>query len=244
MLQIETQLAYILHSRPYRETSLLLEIFTKDYGRLGVIAKGVRTPKAKARGLLQPFVPLLVSCGGKGELLLLKTFEAADSVFNLKGRRLFCGFYLNELLMRLLHKEDPHVEVFLSYQETLMHLGKDATEQRALRLFEKALLKSLGYELPLIKEVETGQCVLEEQLYLFDPERGPLKIEGRQQDYRPHQQNQKANGVGVFKGKSLLALDQEQLEDPQILGDAKRLLRQALALYLGTRPLESRKLLS
>lgn len=233
MHHFDTQPAYILHGRPYRETSLIVELMTKDHGRVSVIAKGVRAPKAKARGLLQPFVPLLVSGGGRGELLLLKSFESAGPVYSLQGRRLVSGFYLNELLMRLLHKYDPHPDLFQNYQETLRVLAGDGQEQMALRLFEKKLLKELGYALQLTKEANDGSVILEDELYSFEPEQGPFWVD----------QTTLKDSKGLFKGKSLLALANEQLDDTSVLSDAKRLLRQALAIHLGPRPLESRKLL-
>jgi DNA repair protein RecO (recombination protein O) len=239
MHNIDNQSAYILHSRPYRETSLLLELFTSDYGRVSAVAKGVRAPKAKARGLLQPFVHLLISCGGRGDLLTLKNFESTGPVLSLLGRRLVSGFYLNELLVRLLHKYDPHPDIFLSYQQTLFALEQASCQQIPLRLFEKSLLKGLGYELQLIKEVENGHTVQEDKLYLFDPERGPAEIEA-EESYRHHTQKPIK---GIFKGKSLLALASDELAELSVLNDAKRLLRQALAVHLGTKPIESRKLL-
>ncbi len=230
MQRIEFQPAYILHTRPYRETSLLLEVFTSDYGRIGIIAKGVRKPKAKSRGLLQPFVPLLLSCVGRGELLTLKDFDAGGMVILLNGRALVSAFYLNELLMRLLHRWDAHQALFQSYGKALNEL-KIKKEQEVLRVFEKSLLKALGYELQLIREVETGDLVESDKMYAFDPERGPILIKSQ------------SGNKSLFKGKSLLALHQEALNDLTVLWDAKRLMREALAIHLGNKPLESRKLL-
>jgi len=241
MHTILTQGAYVLHSRLYRETSLIVEFVTETHGRVSVIAKGVRAPKAKARGLLQPFVPLLISCVGRGELLTLKSFESNGPVLNLQGKRLISGFYMNELLMRLLHKYDPHPVLFNHYQQTLQALEKEAQEQPALRAFEKFLLKELGYELQLIKEAETGHLIEEDHWYLFDPERGPLWVDSSQ--WSTEYKNTPKKTQGLFKGKSLLALAAGQLDEPSILGDAKRLLRQALGVHLGVKPLESRKLL-
>ncbi len=243
MQRIEFQPAYILHRRPYRETSQILELFCRDYGRIGVVAKGIRRPKSPAKGLLQPFIPLLISCCGKGELLTLTHFDSVGVWPFLMGRRLVSAFYLNELLMRLLYRFDANPDLFQSYDTALIELGKlnlVADGQAVLRIFEKSLLKTLGYELQLGKEVETGHVIEAEDLYHFDPALGPKLVPAAysyNEDKYHHQSNV------IFKGKSLLALDQEQLTEGWALSDAKRLMRQALAPHLGVRPLESRRLL-
>ncbi len=243
MQRIELQPAYILHRRPYRETSQILELFSRDYGRLGVVAKGVRRPKSPAKGLLQPFIPLLISCCGKGDLLTLTHFDPVGVWHSLVGRRLVSAFYLNELLIRLLYRFDANQDLFQSYDKTLTELSKEeiiADGQAVLRLFEKSLLRTLGYELQLSTEVETGNAIEPEGLYSFDPSLGPKLLPGV---YRNVGDGLNNNSNSIFRGKSLLALDQEQLTDSDILYDAKRLMRQALAPHLGNRPLESRRLL-
>lgn len=237
MRRFESQLAYILHTRPYRETSFLCELFTVDYGRISVVAKGIRRPKSRGRGLLQPFIPLIISCVGRGELLTLTDFDAGGVAPVLIGRRMISAFYLNELLFRLMHREDPNLDLFLSYQHALTELEKtnEAQEvQIVLRLFEKSLLKTLGYELQLLKEVETGCAISPEKDYCFDPARGPLFIETGNR-----------TAAEIFKGKSFIALAEESKEDMDkvVLSDLRRLMRLALASHLGGKPLESRKLL-
>jgi len=235
--RFEYQAAYLLHARPYRETSLLLELFIAEQGRLGVIAKGVRRPKSRSRGLLQLFVPLRVSCVGRGELLTLTDVDSAGVAPILTGRRLVSAFYVNELLMRLLHRGDPNPVLFSHYQDTLTELANMDREQVALRLFEKALLKNLGYEVQLLKDVETGLAVQAEGFYTFDPALGPVLVDS----IRPN--HALARSSYLFKGKSLLGLAEGQLQEPSVLSDAKRLMRMALAPHLGPKPLESRKLL-
>jgi DNA repair protein RecO (recombination protein O) len=237
MTRFEGQPAYILHSRPYRETSLLLEILTQDYGRIAAIARGVNRPKTRTKGLLQPFVPLLVSCFGRGELLTLKEVDARERLFLLKGRRLLCAFYMNELCMRLLHRWDPNQKLYCYYENALLQLGESTSEQIVLRLFEKSLLTALGYELPLLHEARTGEAISPDRLYHFDPGSGPIMAEYAQTD----QKNLRTGAA--FKGNSLLALAHENLEDSGVLSDLKRLLRQVLSSHLGNRPLETRKLL-
>lgn len=235
MQRIDFQPAYILHTRPYQETSLLLEIFTQDFGRIAAIAKGAKRPKSRGRGLLQPFTPLLVSCVGRSELLTLSHFDTRGMPHSLKGQQLISAFYLNELLMRLLHRSDTHSSLFLDYQKTLIALEKTTNEQAVLRIFEKNLLKAMGYELQLTHEVETHEPVQPENFYCFDPERGPSLVPnlkqspGKSQDF-------------IFPGKSLLALADETLKEPSVLLDAKRLMRRALSKHLGDKPLETRRL--
>jgi DNA repair protein RecO (recombination protein O) len=237
MLRFDSQPAYILHARPYQETSLLLDIFTRDFGRLSAIAKGAKRPKSRGRGLLQPFVPLVMSCAGKGELLTVKDFDAVAAPIFLKGQRLVFAFYLNELLIRLLHRADAHHELFQVYTNCL-HKLKDCLDeelaQEPLRLFEKSLLKELGYELHLSHEVDTLQPLDPEEHYLFDPETGPALI----------QDLEMLGHKAVFKGSSLLAIAKELLTEKSVLQDARRLMRLALSSHLGNRPLESRRLLS
>lgn len=244
MRRIELQSSYILHSRPYRETSLLLEVFTKEHGRISVIAKGIRRHKNPARALLQPFVPLLLSCAGRSELLSLKSFEPEMPMHILTGRRLISGFYLNELIVRLLHRFDPYEELFQNYREALLALesSNDAVqEQITLRLFEKALLKDLGYELPLCFEAETHAPIHPDCYYNFDPEKGAALLP----NYSPDIMANKNIGMAksIYSGKSLLAFAANDLKDPLTQKDAKRLIRQALTAILGEKPLETRRLL-
>ncbi len=237
MQRFGSQPAYILHSRPYRETSVLMEVLTRDHGRISVIAKGVRAPKARLRGLLQPFVPLLIDCVGRGELLTLTACDSAGVFAFLGGRRLVSAFYLNELLFRLLHRFDPHPELFHHYQRAMEGLAGDQEEQLILRKFEKSLLKVLGYELQLVKEAGSGIEIDPEKEYFFDPELGPVLAEDQRE------MNNTKHLHSVYKGRSLLALAAETFTDLALLGDAKRLMRRALAHHLGQKPLQSRRLL-
>jgi DNA repair protein RecO (recombination protein O) len=237
MHRFESEPAYVLHSWPYRETSLLLEVFTREYGRLGALAKGARRPKSRARGLLQPFVPLLVACVGRGELLTLTEYESFGFLPYLSGRRLVSAFYLNELIMRLLHRWDPNPALFDGYQIAIRTLASEEPIEPALRLFEKVLLKTLGYELQLVKEVESGEAVHPEKLYRYDPERGPILVDALQKGGAFYPEKR------LYQGKSLLALAAEELSETSVLSEVKRLMREALLLHLGDRPIESRKLL-
>ena len=221
---------YVLHQRPYRESSMLLEVFTEPHGRVGLVARGVRTPKSRLRGELQPFRPLRLSWQGRGELGTLTGVEAAAAGRSLQGTALYSAFYLNELLVRLLIRHDAHPRLYACYQASLENLAHTQAVEPLLRLFEKNLLQEIGYGLLLDHDAASGEPVQSEAYYDYHLESGPLLVTGR-------------TGQGfIFQGSSLLALAQDQLSDTNVLRDAKRLMRAALNLYLGDRPLRSREL--
>ena len=140
----ESREAFILHGYAYRETSLLVEVFTRGFGRISMVARGARGARSALRGVLLAFQPLALSWFGKGEVRTLARAEWTGGLPLLRGEALLCGFYLNELLLRLLPREDPHDALFLRYQEALARLASEADSAPALRSFEKALLKELG----------------------------------------------------------------------------------------------------
>ncbi len=260
--RVSLQPAYVLHHRPYRDSSLLLEIFTPDHGRVGLVARGARSPKSRLYGVLQPFQPLLISWVGRGELATLSGAEANGPPQRLQGKSVISGFYINELLLRLLHRHDPHAALFDGYARTLPLLAQAVApgvvppatlslpwlavapgvlppatlslpwlaEQRALRIFEKHLLKEIGYALVLGHEVENGAPIEPDQRYTYRLEQGPVRLDGA------------GHGIALH-GASLLSLMNEQLSDEQSLREVKSLMRAALALYLGDKPLQSRALL-
>lgn len=246
--RVSLQAAYVLHYRPYRDSSLLLEMFTPEYGRVGLVARGARAAKSRLHSVLQPFQPLLVSWAGRGELATLCGAEADGAAQRLNGRSLISGFYLNELLLRLLTRHDAHPALFDSYRETLHRIAgasqggfnvaggrmPEATEeQRALRIFEKHVLKEIGYALVLDHEAEKGAPIEPDKMYTYHLEQGPVRYEGVE-----------GQGAGmVLRGASLLSLMHEELRDEQALREIKPLMRAALALYLGGKPLQSRALL-
>lgn len=225
------QPAFILHHRPYRETSVILDLFTQDQGRIAVVAKGVRQSRSKWRALLQPFTPILVSYQGKGELMNLQSVEPHAMPIRLIGDCLLSGLYLNELLVRLLQKFDPHPELYTIYSETLLELQGTTLQQKSLRLFEMKLLEELGYGLQLQHDAASQKAFAADKHYRFHPEHG---FELQEED--------EGLNVLVFSGKSLLALAREELEDETVLKDAKRLMRFVFGPLLGTHPLHSRQL--
>jgi len=223
--RVALQPAYILHRRSYGETSLLVEAFTAEFGRVGLLAKGAK--RGRLQVVLQPFQPVLLSWGGRGELRTLTGAEAQGRVPVLTGRTLFSGFYLNELLLKLLQREDPHPELFARYGESLAQLAAD--EEWALRLFERDLLRELGYGLSLEHD-ESGAPLEPDALYAYEAERGavPTAPGGR--------------GEVILRGRSLLALAEGGAPDEGARRETKRLLRAMLAIHLNGRVLESRAL--
>lgn len=223
------QQGLVLHTRPYRESSLLVELFTRDAGRLTVLAKGARRLKSPYRGTLRPFITLLLGWSGKGELPILTQAEALHSGFDLSYDRLWCGFYLNELLMRLLHRHDPHFELFDQYVDALGLLSTVGEYESVLRIFEKHLLKELGYALELGYEYTSGATINEDKFYRYVPTQGltvcdPSSVKGF-----------------TISGRSVLALQKEILTDPLHLKESKTLMRYVIGYYLSGKPLHSRR---
>ena len=229
------QPAYVLHTRAYRNTSLLVEVFTAEHGRFCLVARGVRNTRSARAGLLQPFRSLLISWTGRGDLKTLIDVEAGDIILNLRGNLLMSGYYLNELLMRLLHPYDPHETLFDSYQRTLKALSDNAgdrhTEEITLRLYEKSLLDELGYGLILDHEVVSGEAIQPEISYQYLLNQGPVA-------------NEKKNHVdGIhINGSALLSLSSGHFDNDADLAVCKRLMRHVLRELLGDKPLYSRKL--
>ncbi len=253
MSRFEGQPVYVLHARPYRESSLLLDVFSRDQGRCSILAKGVRGPKSMAKSLLQPFIPLYMACSTKTDLWLLNSVEPRGSAAFLKGRFLWCALYMNELCVRLLPRWDPHSLLFDHYEQAIVALAGSESEEKILRLFEKTLLKTLGYALPLTHELESGAAVRADAHYHFDPSLGPrlkgtvgLALEPTM-PYRSasgfvgHSRIEGQRGGPLVQGRTLLALATEDLEDQTVLRELKGLMRQVLAFYLGSRPLETRQ---
>src|SRR5436189_79167 len=173
----ESREAFVLHGYPYRETSLLLEVFTRAFGRVSMVARGARSPRSPLRGVLLAFQPLALSWFGKGELRTLARAEWVGGQPLLHGEALMCGFYLNELLLRLLPREDAHDALFSRYWEALRRLAPHGSSAPALRSFERALLKELGYAMALERDSASGRAIDAAKSYTYDPERGPVEVE-------------------------------------------------------------------
>jgi DNA repair protein RecO (recombination protein O) len=233
-MRAQQQPAFVLHQRNYSETSLLLEVYTRQHGRLGLVAKGARRPSSRLRGSVKPFQPLLLSWSGRGEMMTLTGAEIDGMGVELMGTGLYCGFYLNELLLRLLHRNDAHEALYDRYRLALEGLRHGQAAESVLRIFEKHLLGEVGYGLLLERESETNQPIDPEAVYDYIFERGPVRV--RHPELLPRLQ-----GIRV-RGLSLLALANERLEERVALRETKALMRAALAPHLGDRPLHSRRL--
>jgi DNA repair protein RecO (recombination protein O) len=230
--RIQLQPAYVLHQRPYRDTSRIVDLFTRDHGRLTVFARGVRGSKTGLAAALQAFQPILASWSGKGEAGQLQAAELAGEPRSLPATRLLSGFYLNELLLKLLHVHDPQVEVFDLYHGAMQSLKTEADELLTLRLFEKHLLQILGFGLSLQHEAESGLAIEPQRCYRYVLELGPLPVAADVNAAK-----------GVYAGASLLALATETFTEPQQKSDARHLLRAALDHVLDGRRLQSREIL-
>ena len=225
--RVSLQNGFLLHRRNWRETSLLLDFFTVDYGILRLIAKGALRGRHPSFGVCQPFIPLCLSWTGKAELPVLTSLESLGVGFSLQGKALFCGFYLNELLLRLVPPHDPHPKLLASYQESLAGLAGGRRVDALLRFFELALLEEIGYGLTLDEDYETGTQIRADKYYSYHIEKGPTES---------------VPGPGMLRGSTLLALGRQELTCDQALHEAKALLRQVIQHYLGDRPLKSREL--
>ena len=224
--RVEQARAYVLHQRPYRETSLLLEVFSREYGRVGLVANGARRPKSRLRGVLQPLQESLLSWQLRGELGGLRQAESYGSNPRLLGDGLYAGFYMNELLMRLSARSDPHVDLYDSYHAALQTLSAGQEPGVVLRLFERDLLEAIGYGLELAFESETGAPVEPSGHYVFDPLSGVSRA------------MQSANAVTIT-GAALLGLQSGDLQDPALRKQAKWVLQVALNHLLDHRPLKT-----
>ena len=230
MPKVDLQACYILHSKPYRDTSNLLDVFSYDYGRIGLVARGARSARSRIQGLLQPFSPLLISWTGSGELYTLTHVEQVQKAYHLKAGNLMTGFYINELVMNFLHRDDPHPQLYERYQLTIAELEKNRYVEPVLRLFERDLLQETGYGLLFDCDAETGKPVEEDKLYTYQPDKGPVI------SYVPD-----ASELQI-QGRTLLALNQDKITDPSILPEAKRLMRYLVSWYMGGKPLKTREM--
>jgi DNA repair protein RecO (recombination protein O) len=217
-----------LHQYAYRDTSRIVEIFTADQGRLTLFARGLASARSPLKGVLRPFQRLLISWTQRSEAGQLVQAEVDGEITRLATDRLMSGFYLNELLLKLTERGDPHPEIFLSYASCITALAGGAAQEAALRRFEKRLLEDLGYGLELA-HTASGERLDPQGYYRIAPQRGPIACV--------------AEAPGAVYGRSLEDLRAESFEDPRTLKDAKRVLRTALDACLDGRPLKTREIL-
>ena len=227
----EMQPSFVLHTRKFRETSLLVEFFTHRFGRVGVVARGARSGKYAHGALLQPFSLVKISWVARGDLGTLTAVEREAAPNRLQGRALACGFYLNELLIRLLTRHDPHPQLFECYEVTLQSIVNHNQQTHALRLFERRLLDEIGYGLILDHDVSSGAAIQADLRYDYHPEVGPVASATA------------GDGCISVSGATLIALDHQKPMSLEQLREARFLLRKVLSRYLGDKPLKSRELL-
>ncbi len=223
---------WVLHHFPYRDSSLIVEVFTRERGRLGLVARGARRARSPHRALLQPFAPLQLSYTGSGELATLTAVEPDGPALVLGGTALMAGYYANELLLRLLARSDEHTALFDRYAQLLECLCAGEDIAVTLRGFERRLLEELGYGLNLDHDIVDGAAIDPLAHYEYVLEQGPRRIS-----------LQDTHGRLCFSGQTLIDIRELELREPGTRAAARRLFTVALDLYLGQRPLKSRQVL-
>ncbi|MDR7004489.1 DNA repair protein RecO [Paraburkholderia strydomiana] len=229
--RIAEQPAFVLHSYPYRETSLIIDVLSRDHGRLALVAKGAKRPHSALRGVLQTFQPLALSWSGRGEVRTLTGAEWVGGMLPLTGDALLCGFYVNELLVKFCAREDPHPQLFHHYVVTMTRLAHDEPPVQVLRSFERVLLRETGYAMALDRTV-ARKAVEAGSRYVFDPERGVREAS----DDLPSQ-------WPVIAGQTLLDMEKDDYHRAQTVAQSKTLMRFLLNTYLGGTPLATRQIL-
>lgn len=230
-MRLEQQPAYVLHSRPYRETSLLLECLTRDQGRLGVVARGVRGERARLkRAQLEPFQPLALDLLMRGELATLTAVETIGAPLRLQGDAGLSGLYLNELVVRLTERQDPFPRVFDAYAQTLQRMAGGESLAWSLRRFERDLLEAIGYGLQLQFEADSGEPLEPDAHYRYAVETGAVRCA--------------AGSARALRGSDLLALEQDRMPDNAGLKSLRDLVREVIRFHLGGGELRAWRVLS
>jgi DNA repair protein RecO (recombination protein O) len=230
--RVEQEPGFILHSYPYKETSLIVEALTRSRGRVGLLAKGARRPRSAWRGVLLAFHPLRLSWSQGAEIGTLTGAEWSGGQGALSGISLMCGFYLNELLLRLLAREDPHEELFDVYEESIARLCVAGGPQApVLRSFERRLLVELGYAPVLDRDACSGKAIDPACRYVYELDRGPRACNGA------------VSSELTVSGRTLLDVASGEYERPETRDEARSLLRELIAHRLGGKPLHTRNVL-
>jgi DNA repair protein RecO (recombination protein O) len=227
----EQEPGFVLHAYPYKETSLIVEAFTRRYGRVGLLARGARRPRSMMRGVLLAFHPLHLSWSASAELGTLMRAEWGGGQKALAGIGLMCGFYINELLLRLLPREDPHERLFDAYAAALENLSIEKSQAPVLRSFEHRMLAELGYAPVLDRDAASGAAIEPARHYTYEAERGPVET-------------RRANGDSVISGRTLLDMAADNYDDSRTRDEARRLMRALIAERLGGQTLHTRAVLS
>jgi DNA repair protein RecO (recombination protein O) len=219
---------YVLHTYPYKETSLIVEAFTRRLGRLALLARGARRPRSAMRGVLLAFHPLRLGWSGSAELATLMSAEWAGGLNPLAGRGLMCGFYLNELVLRLLPREDPHEGLFDAYTHALTRLSAQDAHAAVLRSFEKRLLAELGYAPLFDREAQSGAPIEPSSSYVYEPDRGPVRA---------------SRGDLIVSGRTLLDLAADDYSRSETRDEARTLMRALIGQRLHGQVLHTRSVL-
>lgn len=235
--RLEDEPAFILHSYPYRETSLVLEVLSRQHGRVALVARGARRQGSALRGLLLSLQPLRLGWFGKHELRTLHRAEWQGGQPQLQGKALLCGLYLNELLLNLMVRDDPHEQLFDYYQHTLQRLAHEADHAATLRCFEKYLLQELGYALILVREADSGEPINPVAHYCYVLERGAVRAMPNDPG-RPD-----ASGGLLMLGKTLKDMAADDYSDVVSARQSKQLMRMLLNHYLAGKKLHTRELI-
>jgi len=225
--QVQLQPAYILKHSKFRESSLILEVLTRDFGIVSILARGVRKSKSKTAGILLAFTDLKLSYVGRNELKILTHVEVGERLTSLKGISLYCGFYINELVGYFLHKNDPHPDVYVEYQQCLALMSDTENIEQILRFFELNLIECVGYGFQLTIDVKTGAPVQLAEKYVYDVESGMLESVN-----------------GYVSGDTLFALEARTYLNERALYEAKQLMRRIIDFHLQGKELKSRAVLA
>lgn len=231
--RIDHQPGFVLHSYAWRETSLIVETFTREFGRVAVVARGAKRPTSQFRGLLSPFNPIALSWSGRNEIKTLVRAEWLGGMQPLRGDSLLAAFYANELLVRLLARGDAHQQTFGSYVELLQSLARTARHDAALRTFELDLLQDIGYAMPLDRCTE-GSAIDARSQYVFAGGQGARRLDPNVV---------KESDGGTVSGGTLIAMAARDFEHPQVMSESKTLLRQVIRYHLDGKPLNTRRIL-
>jgi DNA repair protein RecO (recombination protein O) len=231
----ELEPGFVLHAYPYKETSLIVEVFTRRFGRVGLLARGARRPRSAMRGVLLAFHPLRLTWTASAELGTLMSVEWGGGQKALAGVGLMCGFYINELLLRLLPREDAHEALFDAYAEALTRLSSGepqaAAQSAVLRGFERRMLAELGYAPVLDRDAANGAAIEPDKRYAYEAERGPVET-------------RRSDGDAVISGRTLLDMAADDYDDARTREEARRLMRALIADRLGGQALHTRAVLS
>ena len=228
--RVQQQPAFILHHRPFRDSSQILDILSHGHGKLALVARGSRGSRSRLKGILRPFMPLEVSWVIKTDLGTLTGAEVRGAPLSLQGDALLSGYYINELLIHLLHRHDPQPEIFELYARTLASLAGSENVAPCLRQFEIELLGHIGYALTLDVDAASHEALDPAGNYEYRMEQGPVAVS-------------RSDGRLVFTGDTLMAIGALEFERPEVLRAASRLLREVIDFHLGGKELRTRKVL-